>query len=84
MHGRYMFSLAGCERTLTRQKNHIGVRIIEGHEDPRGDIQVERVLGLGQLAGVAQGQLPAPVRAEPGGEEPLLAHPHNLAVLHVE
>jgi len=78
------FSLAGCERTLTREENHVGVRIIEGHEDARGDIQAERVLGPGQLAGVAQGQLPAPVRAEPGGEEPLLAHPHNLAVLHAE
>jgi hypothetical protein len=42
------------------------------------------MLWLGELAGVPQGQLPAPVRAEPGGEDPLLAHPHNLAVLHVE
>ncbi len=70
--------------TLTREENHVGVRIIEGHKDPRGDIQAERMLGLGELAGVAQGQLTAPVRAKPGGEEPLLAHPHNLAVLHTE
>jgi hypothetical protein len=81
---QYTNSLAGCEITLTREENHVGVRIIEGHKDPRGDIQAERVLWLGQLAGITQGQLPAPVRAEPGGEEPLLAHPHNLAVLHTE
>ena len=63
---------------LAREEHHLGVRVVERHQDPRRHVQLPGVEGGGQVPGVPDDQLPGAALAEPGGQDPVLRHPDHL------
>ena len=67
---------------LPGEEDHVGVGVVEGDQDTRGDVQGEYVLRGREVSNISEDQFASPVLAEAGGHDPVLADPDDLAILH--